>query len=207
MKPEKHSFRRYLVFLLCFVLMMSNISVAAYTDGTDSAPDGEISITREDTLPESENNDSSDSGSLDEENEDPSADQSPEEEEPAKDAEKEPAKETADGQTDTETAGEKSTETTGSDKSGTESGEEVAVTEEGRAAPGEGTVSSVSFVERSWNGTEVVSETKNIDAAAVPSDGSMTGGWYYLNSDVSRDSRVESHHGGCQPDPRRWTYP
>ena len=142
MKPKKHSFRRYLVFVLCVVLMMSNISVMAYAEGTDSAPNDEISIARENTLPESENNDSSDSGNLDEENADPSADQSPEEEVAAK----EPAKETADEQTDTETSGEKSTEPAALDQSGNANGEESAVTEEGLAASGEGTVSSVSLL-------------------------------------------------------------
>ena len=54
---------------------------------------------------------------------------------------------------------------------------------------------SVSFVERSWDGTKVTSETKTHDAVAVPADGGMTSGWYYLNSNVTKNGRIESISG------------
>ena len=41
---------------------------------------------------------------------------------------------------------------------------------------------TVSYVERSWNGTQVVSADKTRTAVSVPSDGRMTSGWYYLNT-------------------------
>ena len=54
---------------------------------------------------------------------------------------------------------------------------------------------SVSYVERRWNGSEVVSETKTATAVPVPSDGSMTSGWYILDSNVTKNGRVESITG------------
>ena len=54
---------------------------------------------------------------------------------------------------------------------------------------------SVNYIERSWNGTEVVSETKTMQAQPVPSNGNMTSGWYYLNGDVTKNGRVESITG------------
>ena len=61
----------------------------------------------------------------------------------------------------------------------------------GNADQGEEDTISVSYVERSWNGTTVVSETKNIEAVAVPASGDMTSGWYYLNSNVTVNGRIE----------------
>ena len=44
---------------------------------------------------------------------------------------------------------------------------------------------NVTYVKRSWNGSKVESENKTVDSInAVPSDGSMTKGWYYLNKTV-----------------------
>ena len=54
---------------------------------------------------------------------------------------------------------------------------------------------SVNYIERSWNGTEVVSETKTMQAQPVPSNGNMTSGWYYLNGDVTNNGRVETITG------------
>ena len=54
---------------------------------------------------------------------------------------------------------------------------------------------SVNYIERSWNGTQVVSETKTMQAQPVPSNGNMTSGWYYLNGDVATNGRVESITG------------
>ena len=54
---------------------------------------------------------------------------------------------------------------------------------------------SAPYVERSWNGTQVVSETKTVTAVPVPSNGNMTSGWYILNSNVTKSGRVESITG------------
>ena len=54
----------------------------------------------------------------------------------------------------------------------------------------------VLYIERSWDGTKVVEETKYADnVTPVPSDGKMTSGWYYLSNDVKKDGRVESIKG------------
>ena len=66
---------------------------------------------------------------------------------------------------------------------------------DGEAALAENIVNFVPYVARTWNGTNVVSETRTIDATAVPSDGNMTGGWYVLNSNVTKDGRIESITG------------
>ena len=49
---------------------------------------------------------------------------------------------------------------------------------------------SVNYIERSWNGTQVVSETKTMQAQPVPSNGSMTLGKYFLNSNVTVNDRI-----------------
>ena len=49
---------------------------------------------------------------------------------------------------------------------------------------------SVSYYERSWDGSAVVSTQKTEEAVPVPSDGSMTSGWYYLDSNVTVDGRI-----------------
>ena len=55
---------------------------------------------------------------------------------------------------------------------------------------------TVTYIERSWNGTAVVYEEKTAaDAMPVPSDGNMTSGWYYLNSNVTKNGRIESITG------------
>ena len=56
-------------------------------------------------------------------------------------------------------------------------------------------VSKVPYVENSWNGTAVVSKSRYAFADSVPSDGNMTSGWYYLNSDVTKNGRIESIFG------------
>ena len=49
----------------------------------------------------------------------------------------------------------------------------------------------VSYVERSWDGSKVVETgVTRDDASPVPSDGKMTSGWYYLDSDVTVKGRV-----------------
>ena len=54
---------------------------------------------------------------------------------------------------------------------------------------------AVPYVERSWNGTQVVSTDQTHTAEPVPSNGNMTSGWYYLNSNVTKNGRVESITG------------
>ena len=71
-KTAKHSFKRYLAYLLVCALVMSNISVAAYAADTTSVPDDEISITQEETISDPENDASSDFAILKEENADSS---------------------------------------------------------------------------------------------------------------------------------------
>ena len=45
---------------------------------------------------------------------------------------------------------------------------------------------AVSYVERSWNGTQVVSTDQTHTAVPVPSNGNMTSGWYILDSNVTK---------------------
>ena len=48
-----------------------------------------------------------------------------------------------------------------------------------------------TFIERSWNGSEVVDTLKEMyDVPVLTADTGMTGGWYYLNSNVMIDERV-----------------
>ncbi len=49
---------------------------------------------------------------------------------------------------------------------------------------------TVEFIRRKWDGTKVVEELVSGSAVPVPSDGSMTTGWYYLNRDVTVDKRI-----------------
>ena len=52
-------------------------------------------------------------------------------------------------------------------------------------------VHDVPYVERSWTERIGVSqETKTTDALVVPDNGVMTGGWYYLNKDVTANGRI-----------------
>ena len=51
--------------------------------------------------------------------------------------------------------------------------------------------SGISYLKRSWNGTAVTTETATSGKIrAVPEDGGMTEGWYYLNSDVTLNGRI-----------------
>ena len=58
-----------------------------------------------------------------------------------------------------------------------------------RAQGDSGTV-SVTYVERSWDGTKVVSTAATADAVPVPADGKMTSGTYYLDKDVTVSGRI-----------------
>ena len=49
---------------------------------------------------------------------------------------------------------------------------------------------NVTFTERGWNGSAVTETTRTESAQAVPEDGGMTQGWYYLNSDVTVNGRI-----------------
>ena len=48
-----------------------------------------------------------------------------------------------------------------------------------------------SYIELTYNGSEVVSTVKTQDATLVPSNGAMTEGWYYLGSNVTKNGRIE----------------
>ena len=61
------------------------------------------------------------------------------------------------------------------------------------AASGLRAIDDVQYIERTWdaNAHKVTSESKPAtDAKPVPSDGSMTSGWYYLNSNVKVNGRI-----------------
>ena len=62
-------------------------------------------------------------------------------------------------------------------------------------ASADGEISDVSYVDHVWNGSAIVTEAKTHDAVPVPSDGNMTSGWYYLNSDVVVNGRIETITG------------
>ena len=49
---------------------------------------------------------------------------------------------------------------------------------------------SVTYVRQEWNGAEVVSTSITENIPVVPTDGSMTSGKYYLNSNVTVNNRV-----------------
>ena len=73
------------------------------------------------------------------------------------------------------------------------SDDETAATDNAAAS---GNSVGVYYLKRSWDGTKVVtSEELQDEAKPVPSDGSMTRGWYYLGSDVTVDGRIESIEG------------
>ena len=48
----------------------------------------------------------------------------------------------------------------------------------------------VRYIQRSWNGKQVVDQPRNISAIPVPTDGSMTGGTFYLDRSVTVDGRI-----------------
>ena len=55
----------------------------------------------------------------------------------------------------------------------------------------DGNGADVSFIRCSWDGNKVVSKTENEqNVQSVPADGSMTEGWYYLNSNVTVSKRI-----------------
>ena len=61
---------------------------------------------------------------------------------------------------------------------------------------GSSVTETVFYRKYSWDGTKVVfsvETAKNVES--VPSDGRMTSGWYYLNSTVTNDGRIESING------------
>lgn len=53
------------------------------------------------------------------------------------------------------------------------------------------TQNNVPYTKWSWDGTKVVDTTEYAgNVTIVPADGSMTEGWYYLNSDVTVKHRI-----------------
>lgn len=110
---------------------------------------------------------------------------------------------TKSGETDTESQGSDTksegtdTELQGSDtkSEGTDTesqGSDTKPEETGTEIPDP---NGISYVEKIWNGTEVVSVTKTAEAKDVPADGSMTDGWYYLNSNDTKKNRISSITG------------
>ncbi len=69
-------------------------------------------------------------------------------------------------------------------------GDQLAAGQIASESAGLRTASTVSFVKCSWDGSQVVSEDASEQASPVPSDGNMTGGWYYLNSNVTVNGRI-----------------
>ena len=60
-----------------------------------------------------------------------------------------------------------------------------------KTEPNADAAEAVSYIERSWDGTEVNYETKTRDNVnTVPDNGAMTSGWYYLNSNVTVNDRI-----------------
>ena len=57
--------------------------------------------------------------------------------------------------------------------------------------------SSITYISRTWDGTKVVSTDETADSSIqpFPADGNITSGWYYLDSDVTKDGRIESITG------------
>jgi len=69
--------------------------------------------------------------------------------------------------------------------------DEQEVEENGEADKYDAAVSEVTFIERSWNGSKVVTEDRTeYDVQNVPDNGSMTSGWYYLDRNVTVNSRI-----------------
>ena len=66
----------------------------------------------------------------------------------------------------------------------------MLVTCMGAAASADNQMLSVTYLRREWNETEVVTTSVTEDIPVVPSDGSMTGGKYFLNRDVTVNGRI-----------------
>ena len=66
----------------------------------------------------------------------------------------------------------------------------MLVTCMGAAASADNQMLSVTYLRREWNGTEVDTTSVTEDIPAVPSDGSMTGGKYFLGSNVTVNDRI-----------------
>lgn len=66
----------------------------------------------------------------------------------------------------------------------------MLVTCMGAAASADDQVLSVTYLRREWNRTEVDTTSVTEEIPVVPSDGSMTGGKYFLNRDVTVNDRV-----------------
>lgn len=74
----------------------------------------------------------------------------------------------------------------------TVSAEEIPDEEVVEAETADATVANVFYVKRGWNG-QAVTESLELreNVTAVPTDGAMTSGWYYLNSSITVGSRIE----------------
>ena len=59
------------------------------------------------------------------------------------------------------------------------------------AITGANSATAVPYVEQSYDGSLVVSTVKTVDASPVPSNGTMTSGWYYLGNNVTKNGRIE----------------
>lgn len=73
----------------------------------------------------------------------------------------------------------------------TQDGQEEPSDEETRNVPTDRASEEFSYVRRSWDGESLTYEIDTDVATVVPSDGIMTGGMYYLNSDVTVNGRIE----------------
>ena len=60
----------------------------------------------------------------------------------------------------------------------------------GAAASADDQGVSVTYLQREWNGTEVASTIVTEDIPTVPADGSITGGKYFLGSNVTVNDRI-----------------
>ncbi len=69
--------------------------------------------------------------------------------------------------------------------------EETAVESSVSVETADANTVSVTYVKRGWNGSSVTTESATREnVTIVPSDGSMTSGWYYLNSNVTKNGRI-----------------
>ena len=74
--------------------------------------------------------------------------------------------------------------------------EDESIAADNEALLGSSVIESVSYIKYSWDGTKVVSSDETAyNVQPVPSDGNMTSGWYYLNSNVTKNGRVDSITG------------
>lgn len=56
-------------------------------------------------------------------------------------------------------------------------------------------VEDVSYVEKSWDGTKVVSETKTAECALITKDTENIQGWYYVSGDIETKNRIKVAEG------------